>query len=213
MKSEEPTAAEAVREFRRRAQTTPYVRRLAVGIDPGLTGALAVVTDENQAVVVDLPSYRVAGSKAGSTKGMIDYPAVAELLAGLSLADFTGAYDPRSYAVKAACEAPQAGNKSRGAQRENPALAAARANIAMQAGLSAGLWPLAFAQARVPFRFVQPAAWKKKYKLVGLADAEKKKAALAQARTLYPDLPLGRVKDHNRAEAVLIARYVLDTDF
>lgn len=205
-------AAEAVREFRHRVMTAPHVRRLAVGIDPGLTGALAVVAGDGPAVVVDLPSYRVAGSKAGSTKGMIDYPAVAELLAGLALADFTGD-ELRGYRLRAACEAPQAGNKSRGAQRENPALAAARANIAMQAGLSAGLWPLAFAQARVPFRFVQPAAWKKKYKLVGLADSEKKKAALAQARTLYPDLPLGRVKDHNRAEAVLIARYVLDTDF
>lgn len=57
-----------------------------------------------------------------------------------------------------------------------------------------------------PYELVQPAVWKRDMGLTGgKTDAERKKAALARARREFPEAPLEREKDHNRAEALLIA--------
>lgn len=50
--------------------------------------------------------------------------------------------------------------------------------------------------------YVTPAKWKAHYRL----GADKEQARLL-AQQLYPDAPLGRVKDDGVAEALLIARY------
>lgn len=60
--------------------------------------------------------------------------------------------------------------------------------------------------------FVMPAVWKRAAGLIGPAgggeSATKRKArSLAMARELWPEAPFERVKDHNRAEAALIARF------
>ena len=51
---------------------------------------------------------------------------------------------------------------------------------------------------------ISPADWKKRYGL----QAEKADARPCATR-IYPNAPLTRVKDHNRAEAILIGRYYL----
>lgn len=58
---------------------------------------------------------------------------------------------------------------------------------------------------RIDLQIVQPGVWKRWYGLLGKDKGE----SLAKARTLYPavDDMLRRVKDHNRAEALLIAHY------
>ena len=53
--------------------------------------------------------------------------------------------------------------------------------------------------------FVTAREWKKHYKLP--ADKE---VCRAKAIELFPDMPLGRKKDHNRAEALLMAKYAID---
>lgn len=52
---------------------------------------------------------------------------------------------------------------------------------------------------------ITPQSWKKHYKL-----PSDKEVCRAKAIELFPDLPLGRKKDHNRAEALLMAKYAMD---
>jgi crossover junction endodeoxyribonuclease RuvC len=55
----------------------------------------------------------------------------------------------------------------------------------------------------IPHTLVHPATWKAQIKLTGPG----KNVYRAHAQRLYPQAPLGRVMDHNRAEALLIAKY------
>jgi hypothetical protein len=60
-----------------------------------------------------------------------------------------------------------------------------------------------------PIAIVQAAVWKRHFGLLmpGASDTKRKAASLEQARLLFPAADLERVKDHNRAEALLIAAY------
>ena len=53
-----------------------------------------------------------------------------------------------------------------------------------------------------PLHVVRPQDWKRYFSL-----PKEKEHARALAISYYPQAPLARVKDHNRAEALLIARY------
>lgn len=55
----------------------------------------------------------------------------------------------------------------------------------------------------IPYRTVTPAVWKRAMGLQG----KDKEASRALARSLWPTAPLGRVKDHGRAEALLLAEF------
>jgi crossover junction endodeoxyribonuclease RuvC len=64
---------------------------------------------------------------------------------------------------------------------------------------------LAVLQARhASIELVSPAVWKK-----ALALDKDKKASLHRARMLYPDADLSLEKHHNRAEAILLARWAI----
>lgn len=58
--------------------------------------------------------------------------------------------------------------------------------------------------AGISIELVTPASWKA---AAGLGPD--KHASLFKARLLYPDAPLTRIRDHNRAEAILLARHGL----
>lgn len=55
----------------------------------------------------------------------------------------------------------------------------------------------------IPYETVTPAVWKRKMGLWG----RDKEASRALARQYWPTASLGRVRDHGRAEALLIAEY------
>lgn len=59
------------------------------------------------------------------------------------------------------------------------------------------------AALRIPYHEVSPAVWKRAMGLQG----KDKSASRALARSLFPTAELHRVKDHGRAEALLIAEY------
>lgn len=59
---------------------------------------------------------------------------------------------------------------------------------------------------RYPVHFVSPQKWKKHF---GLIKCDKN-ASLDIARKLYPEAPLSKKKDHNKAEALLLARYLFE---
>jgi crossover junction endodeoxyribonuclease RuvC len=72
-------------------------------------------------------------------------------------------------------------------------------------GKTYGTLRTALKACEVPFRTVTPAEWKRALKLPGLD----KSASLEMARELWPEATcFSRAKDHNRAEAALLAYYV-----
>jgi Holliday junction resolvasome RuvABC endonuclease subunit len=76
-------------------------------------------------------------------------------------------------------------------------------------GMAAGLIRGVLLGAGVPIFDATPTVWKKHFKLVG-SDGEKSRALAIQR---FPTSPaLARKKDHNRAEALLIALWRVETD-
>lgn len=63
----------------------------------------------------------------------------------------------------------------------------------------------------VPMHLIQPKTWKAHFRLKGGAEA--KEAARAEAIHLFPASPehFSRKKDHNRADAALMAKFAADT--
>jgi crossover junction endodeoxyribonuclease RuvC len=149
---------------------------VVIGIDLGLSGALAVV-GLNGAKVHDLP---VTGE--GKDR-RLDGRALILLIRELVPAD------GRASAVFEHVHAGMGPGS------------VARASLMR----SRGVVEAALDIARIPWRAVQPATWKRHYALI----KEPKQRSLEVALRLYPDLgqQLKRAKDHNRGEAVLMAHY------
>jgi crossover junction endodeoxyribonuclease RuvC len=138
-----------------------------IGIDPGVTGAIALIHDEGQ-VVFDWPGDEVAAS---------------DLIMSLRV----------KYRIK-------------GAALEDMGIGPALGKFgSSRLSENKGIWRGVLAAHGIPFRLVRPQTWKKGVVPKAKTDKEKKKAALAGARRLFPLADLAREKDHNRADALLIA--------
>lgn len=144
-----------------------------VGIDPGITGAVAFLDNGLCTHVQDIPTL------LSEVDGMA-------LWAGLRLAH---EMDPIDMVFLEETHAmPKTGSVANYSQ-----------------GFSKGAIITALRCASIPFTRVQPSAWKTKLGLRG----KDKDAGRRLALELWPGQAdrLNRVKDHNRAEAMLIAYY------
>lgn len=154
-----------------------------LGIDPGLTGAIAV-NDHGAGSVFDIP----VRERGGFVKTEVDAVALARLLAGIRVAaervDAEG------------CRALLESTTARPGQG---------VGSMFSMGDTRGTIRGALAGVGIPCTEVLPTIWKAELRLLGLD----KDASLALARELFPSLNLGlvRKKDHNRAEALLLAHY------
>lgn len=147
-----------------------------LGLDPGVTGALAFVHSDapGRAAVYDMPT----------ADGEVDVKALFKLIAD---------HAPGLAYVERVNAMPGGGERKMGATSAfnfGQAYAAARAAVTL---------------ANVPTLLVTPAAWKRAAGLPGGVDG--KEAARAMALRLFPACAghFARKKDHNRAEAALIA--------
>lgn len=70
-------------------------------------------------------------------------------------------------------------------------------------GVGYGLWRMALVSHCLPREYVTPAVWVKE--MLGGTGGDPKGASLRAARSRWPLLPLGRDKDHDRAQAALLA--------
>lgn len=152
--------------------------RLFLGIDPGLTGALALL-DARGALfqVEDLPT--IARGK-GKVRQEIDAAALARLLR-------PHAADIELAVVEQVSAMPGQGVAS-----------------VFSLGHTLGAIVGVLQALAIPLHLVTPAQWKK---AAGVS-ADKDLVRAAAVR-LYPAAPLDRKKDHNRAEALLLARHSL----
>lgn len=76
-------------------------------------------------------------------------------------------------------------------------------------GENFGWWKGVLTAFGIPFRTIRPQDWQKN--LVPKKTSSEK-PGLYVARQMFPEAPLGRKKDHNRADAILIAKVCYDRE-
>lgn len=150
-----------------------------LGIDPGLSGALAVLdfieVDAKLASVIDVPTV------AEGAKRRVWIAPLAEWIMELDPA-------PSFAFIERAQAMPEQG-----------------ASSGFIYGRAVGYLEAAVLCAGIRLRTAEPAVWKRKLGLIGKGKAESQ--ALAQKLVCNLGEALTRKKDHNRAEAMLIAIY------
>lgn len=155
---------------------------ILIGIDPGLTGAIAMIGHRAEYLgCQDMPVIARNGPKA-HVKNQVNGAGLAELLRG-----WLSPYDKNE--VHVVLEMPIAFPGQH---------AAAVAAAFHTAGVIEGV----ITARGYALTLVRPNEWKKVLKL-----GKDKNEARAHAVRLFPEASLHRVKDHNRAEALLIAKY------
>lgn len=155
---------------------------LTIGIDAGLTGAIATLDEHGEfAFLADLPI---------SVHGKLKWVDGAELLRTLFAARDTD--KPARVFVEHVHAMPKLG-----------------VIAANSKGLTLGSILSILQVAELPIELVVPGKWKRALGLIApeSTDQEKKSASLDRARMLFPKASLTRFKDHGRAEALLIAHY------
>lgn len=163
---------------------------MILGCDPGLQGALSLIDARTGRLLecVDVPTC-ANGLATGSMKRWLDAARLLELLR-----DWSARHDFAGRGCRGVIERPFA----------SPNLPAQ--TVAAQFD-TFGVIRASLQVVCDSVRPVDPKTWKKLYG-VG-ADKEK---ARETALALYPTAPLGRVRDHNRAESILVAHWLLRTE-
>lgn len=155
----------------------------SLGIDPGISGAVALLRPEDQVRFWDTPSIKSGGKREYDAVGMH----VILVQADMALDDIIGlrlhAYVERSQAM------PKQGPTGM-----------------FNYGKGYGLWLGLLIGLGIPYTLVSPRTWRK----VMMPDMAKDKgASLLRAKQLFPQCAaqLQLVKDHDKAEALLIAAW------
>lgn len=168
-----------------------------LGIDPGISGAIAVIDGETEDVrFFDTPILKVQGPKR--TTSVIDAAGIVQLL--------RQEVDGRVHVV---LEKVSAAPISLGAREPCPACGRVPqqgATATFHFGEGFGMWEGILAGLRLPYTLVHPATWKSKL----MRDQGKdKQASILRAKQLYPQAApcLNLKKHHGRADALLLAHY------
>lgn len=166
-----------------------------IGVDGGISGAIAIVATTGAVSVFDIPSVeRQVGARK---RNVFDPGAYLELLHSLGLK--SEASPVRLALFERGGEIPFVDNQGR-RKHQSGMYAYGFTNGQMIMGVRAlDVWT----------DIVEPQTWKRHFHLLG----KDKEASRAKASELYPySQMLWKNKGHhNRAEAVLIARYAMDT--
>ncbi|XP_073040559.1 Holliday junction resolvase MOC1, chloroplastic-like [Primulina eburnea] len=155
---------------------------LVVGVDPDLSGALAVLKHDNSPQVFDSPHLKVLIGKR--VRKRLDAKSIIQLLQTIDAPIGTTAYIEQSIPF------PQDGKQGW-----------------WSGGFGYGLWIGILVASGFSVVPVPSFVWKNEFKLSG--DRSSKDDSRDLASTLFPSISslLKRKKDHGRAEALLIAAY------
>lgn len=162
-----------------------------IGIDPGLTGAVAAIDHRGLRALHDMPTMaRSAGG--ASVSHQVNAAALANILQELA-----AEHDKNEVLILI--------ERVSGMPKQ-------AMGSTFSLGLTAGLIEGAAAARGYAHELVAAPTWKKHH---GIRAPKQPTLAKEQARAiaqrLYPAAELHLKKHHNRAEAILIARYGLDT--
>jgi len=158
---------------------------IALAIDVGLTGALAAVDSYGTARVVDMPTLPDGKTRRLDGRGLI-----------VAIRAFVPPGEPAMLVIEDIRPRPMGNGGGHGnTMHSQGSLMRSRGIIEAVADI-----------ARLELVTVQPQTWKRHYGLLG----KDKDAGRQIALTLYPLLAgeLKRKKDHNRADAVLMAKWL-----
>ena len=153
-----------------------------IGIDPGLGGAAAqVYPDGGEPSVEDTPTVEVARGKGKS-----------RIYVETLMVELIGHYEHISGGHVRALIERQGARPGEGVRST------------FSSGYGYGLWIGILSALEIPWFQVEPRAWKKE-----MQATDDKNASRRRAMELFPAMAsaLSRVKDHGRAEALLIAEY------
>jgi crossover junction endodeoxyribonuclease RuvC len=152
---------------------------MIIGVDPGLSGAVAGVDHAGAFVGVhDTPTLTLRVARG--TRHDYDVPGMCALL---------GPYVGAGLHVVIEESQPMPGQGVRSM---------------FTCGFGYGLWCGILAALQVPYTPIRPAVWKKHFGL-----SKDKEASRLRAQQLFPAADLRRKKDHGRAEALLLAHWAL----
>lgn len=156
---------------------------ITIGIDPGLSGAIGILKDGVYVTVLDMPTV---AKGTGAVKNEVDPAGLIALLR-----EHTPAVEPVAVALERVNAMPGQGSSS-----------------IFSLGDSFGCARSAVAACRYELNYVTPAKWKNHFKL-----ASDKEQARALAVRLFPEAPLNLKKHADRAEALLMARWLYEVRF
>lgn len=149
-----------------------------LGVDPGLSGAAAILTAA--------PNFRPVFT------AVIDMPTVGELwkrrVDVMALISFIADHAPDTAVIERAQAMPDQG-----------------ASSGFIYGRAVGAVEACILGLSIPLTVIEPTAWKKFHGLKGSVKEDSRQRAVMRFPT--NSQPFARKKDHNRAEAVLIAEY------
>lgn len=172
---------------------------IAIGIDIGITGAIAFVSHTGTCVVVDMPTV------PDGDKG--------RRIAGRGLLDVIRQHAPVGEALLVGFENVRPRHQGNRGFDVNNSMHSQGSMMRTRGAIEAVLDVLGLTA-----EVFQPTTWQRHFGLRGIGKDEtsasrrstaKKRASLDVARSLYPRAELHLQKHHNRAEAVLIAHYLL----
>jgi hypothetical protein len=166
-----------------------------IGIDPGLSGVLAVLIEKSNARLEvsthTVPTMHVA-KKSGKGKvhrynlpmmfGLLNQFKGTRVIAGLE--ELSGRPGQSSQSV-------------------------------FGMGRGFGIWEALLSAAQIPMVPIPPQTWKKALGVMGKPgqdDASRKAESVLKAQQLFPWVEFPLVRDHNKADAVLIAEHMRRTN-
>jgi hypothetical protein len=158
-----------------------------VGIDPGKTGALAVIVEVNENLVlhklVDTPLRTIPGTQR---KKEYDAAGIDSLISGVASVSMSVPGTIIRAALERTWAWPRQGSRT-----------------SFSSGFGYGLWWMALTASHVPFIVPEPATWQEWRGLIG----RDKAASRTLAERDFPDANLGRRKSEDRADAIALALY------
>lgn len=165
---------------------------LVVGCDPGLTGACAVLDHNGLRAVFDLPTMKIPGV---GPKAMVQNKIDGHAFCALLLKHCPAAEGKPTIVIEAV---GTMGGANNAVQTQGSLL---RSLGALETVAECLKFPVVYANSQT---------WKRWYGLLdaSLKPTERKAKAMATARRCFPGCTdIARAKDHNRAEAILIAHW------
>lgn len=175
----------------------PFVRKarkinqpIYAGIDSGSTGAIGFICGRYH-TVVDIPTTATTRARGKKKSSKFDHVEIIRLF---------DLIDRSECAVRVLIETAlsRVGGFGRGASF-----------VAFKVGMAYAMWPLFLKSRDYAVMEVYPHVWKGKANIPGGLDG--KEVARSRAVKLFPSAMLHRKKDHNRAEALLLAKYAKES--
>lgn len=168
-----------------------------VGIDPGVTGAVAHIWQDGTVGIQDLPTMVIEGKKR---RTVLDEHGAFQMLQSLACVD--GAV---TFLLEAAVFGPAAKKKEESEDGVGHSIITV-ANSFLLVGQLRGILAALAAMYGIKREITQPQVWKR---AMMPGEARDKEAARQKAIQLYPSIAedLKLKKHHNRAEALLLAEY------